>query len=111
MESRIARSEPPMDRCRAICNIPLGQLQGIVMSLISHDQIAFFETEGYVVLPGFYDLETEIHPILEGIHGIVQRVARRHGIAVPDMAFSPEDFDAGYDVLLATDRKLAAEVY
>lgn len=81
------------------------------MALISDAQRAFFDEQGYVLLPGFYDLDSEIVPILEGIHGVINRVAQRHGLELPQNPFSPDRFDAGYDRLLAADRSLAGEVY
>ena len=81
------------------------------MGLITADQRAFFEEEGYVLLPGFYDLETEIHPILEGIHGVIERVALRHGVDILGQPFAPETFDQGYQALLAADRTYAGEFY
>lgn len=81
------------------------------MALITDEQKALFHSQGYVIVPGFYDLEGEIYPVLEGIHGVIDRVARRHGVPVHESAFTPESFDANYDILLKADRAYAGEVY
>jgi len=81
------------------------------MALITDEQKAMFHSQGYVIVPGFYDLAADIFPVLEGIHGVIARVARRHGVAVPKAAFAPESFDANYDILLKSDRRYAGEVY
>ncbi len=80
-------------------------------SSLSELQIATFEREGLLVLPGFYDVESDIVPIQSGIHRVIGQVMKRHGIADTRMTFVAERFDDGYQALLARDRSWAGEVY
>lgn len=81
------------------------------MSLISKEKKEFFFEEGYVLIPNFFDKERDISPVLEGIHGVISRVAKRHDIFIPDSFFTFDNFDNCYQDLLRVDRKFAAEVY
>ena len=69
-----------------------------------------FAREGYVVLRGFYDRETIIKPIQEGIRKIVERVCHKYGIlaatTTSDQAMGP-----AYMSLTKSDRKRGGEVY
>tara|TARA_R110002020_G_scaffold106504_1_gene247845 strand:+ start:4949 stop:5788 length:840 start_codon:yes stop_codon:yes gene_type:complete len=79
--------------------------------MISPDDRHFFNTEGYLLIRNFHDLETEILPIQRDIYEIIGLVAQRHGIALSRDGFSPDSFDEGFYTLLAHDRKYAGEVY
>ena len=81
------------------------------MVLITEEQKAVFKSQGFAIVSGFYDLEAEIFPVMEGIHGVIDRVARRHGVAVPKVPFAPNSFDSNYSILLISNRAYAAEVY
>lgn len=74
-------------------------------------QIEQFHRDGYLILPGFYDLETEIIPILQGIHEIIGILIKKYGLPIAHPAFSPEAFDSGYQALIAYDRKIGGDVY
>lgn len=78
---------------------------------LSSSQVASFERDGLLVLPGFYDVAADIVPILHGIHRVVGLVMKRHGIADARAPFAPERFDDGYQALLARDRAWGGEVY
>lgn len=79
--------------------------------MIDDDEKTFFREEGYLLLKGFYDYEPDILPIQRAIHGVVGRVADRHGVSIDRQPFAPETFDAGYNDLLAAGRQYAAETY
>ena len=69
-----------------------------------------FKNQGVVVIPGFYDVATQIAPIHEGVRRIVALVAQKHGIAAP--CETPEDAMArGYSALIKHDRALGGVVY
>ncbi len=78
---------------------------------LSETQLAAFERDGLLVIPGFYDLDSEIAPILSGIHAVIGQVMKRHGIADARAHCMPERFDDGYQLLLARDRSWGGEVY
>lgn len=79
--------------------------------MLTPAQVAEFERDGVVVLPGFYDLARDILPIWQGIYEIIGLVARRAGIALERPPVSGESFDAGYASLIEADRSLGGLVY
>jgi len=79
--------------------------------MITPSQIADFNQNGYLTLPGFYDLQRQINPIQEVIHRLIGEVAARHGVTLSRPEFSHEDFDAGYLDLISVDRAYGGEVY
>ncbi len=78
---------------------------------LSDSQLALFERDGLLVIPGFYNLDADIVPIQSGIHAVIGQVMKRHGIADTRAPFVPERFDDGYQPLLARDRSWGSEVY
>jgi len=79
--------------------------------MISDADRDFFEREGYLILKGFFDYQADILPIQRAIHGVIGRVADRHGVVIDRREFTPDSFDSGYDDLLRADRAYAGEVY
>jgi len=77
---------------------------------LTQEQVLAFHRDGYVVLPGFYDVPLVIEPIQRGIHQVIQIVCRQRGIPAKG-AFLAEDFDDGYAALIAKDRSLGGVVY
>lgn len=74
-------------------------------------QIAEFQRDGVLIVPGFYDLEDDIVPIQHGIHRLIGQVMKRHGIEDKRPPFSPETFDDGYQPLIARNRAYGSEIY
>jgi hypothetical protein len=74
------------------------------------DKIGELARDGFVVFPGFYDLETEVAPIQEGIRRIVELVARKYGIDAPT-ATADEAMRQGYPAIVAADRAYGGEIY
>lgn len=70
-----------------------------------------WEADGFLVLPGFYDLAGDIDPIRRGIHDIIGLVALEGGIELDRRPYSAESFDDGYLHLRALDLSMAAAVY
>lgn len=69
-----------------------------------------FETDGYTILPGFYDIEAQVAPIQRGIRRIVELVATQHGLEVP--CNTPEEaMRDGIMAIAAANRAWAGEVY
>jgi hypothetical protein len=78
---------------------------------LSDAQAAEFAANGVVMVPGFYDLRTDILPIQRAIHAIIGLVIAKHGVVIERPPFSPETFDSGYQAVLAHDRALGGEIY
>ncbi|MGH8077169.1 MAG: phytanoyl-CoA dioxygenase family protein [Lysobacter sp.] len=78
---------------------------------LSSAKTAEFQREGILVLPAYYDVETDIVPIQRGIHRLIGQVMKRHGIADTRRSFAPEHFDDGYQSLIALDRGFGGEIY
>lgn len=70
-----------------------------------------FNRNGFVVIPGFYNVEEEILPIQKAIYEIIGLVMTRHGLGANRQAFSAENFYAGYRELIEVDRSYGGEIY
>ncbi|KGF69320.1 hypothetical protein LL06_11500 [Hoeflea sp. BAL378] len=79
--------------------------------MISSGEREFFESEGYLLIKGFFDREREIAPIQRDAYAIIGLVAERHGVDLARTGFDPESFDRDYYRLLEVDRRFAGEVY
>ena len=79
--------------------------------MISSEERRFFQSEGYLLIKGFFDYQDEILPIQRDAYEIIGLVAERHGVTLSRAEFSPEKFDADYYKLLETDRRYAGEMY
>jgi hypothetical protein len=77
---------------------------------LSPAQIEEFQSEGFLVIGGFYD-PAEIQAVQAGIHAIIGAVMARHRVEDARPAFAPETFDAGYMDLIRTNRAWGGEVY
>jgi hypothetical protein len=79
--------------------------------LLSDEQTARFRSDGFLLLRNFYDLETEIRPIQQNIHRILGMMLKNHAIDFEQQSFAPETFDAGYQELIAHDRRYGSFMY
>jgi len=69
-----------------------------------------FNKDGYVVLPGFYDVEADILPIQEDIRKVVALVARKYNIDAPcDTA--DQAMREGFMAIARANRAWASEIY
>ena len=73
-------------------------------------QLNAFQTDGFVVLPAFYE-PAEIEPIQRGIHAIIGLVIEEEGLCIEQPPFETANFDAGFQELIAHDRTLGGRVY
>lgn len=78
---------------------------------LNQDQIETFNRDGYIVIPDFYDFETEIKPIQKTIYEIVGLVAEKYKIKLDRPNFSSEVFDYGYLEIIAKNRSYGGEIY
>jgi len=78
---------------------------------LSADQVEAFRLDGVLVVPGFYDLVTQVLPIQRAIHHVIGQVMLRHGLGDDRGLFSAGHFDDGYSMLIGTDRSWGGEVY
>ncbi len=81
------------------------------MPLLTDNQKQDFARDGFVFLPGFYNLVSEIQPIQRAIHAIIGLVISRHRLDIAQEPFSPECFDSGFQKLIAAKRAAGGEVY
>ena len=72
---------------------------------------AAFARDGVVVLPGFYDVATEIAPIWADIQAVIQMVSARWGLRPPVGLPDQDGFDGGLLALAAQDRRAVGDVY
>lgn len=78
---------------------------------LTDEQVADFERDGVLHVPGFYDARRQIEPIQRAIHRVIGLLIARHGLPVDQAPFTPETFDSGYAQLIARDRAIGGEVY
>jgi hypothetical protein len=81
------------------------------MPLLTPDQKQRFAEDGYLLLRGFYEPQSELAPIQRSLYEIIGLLAAKHGLDGRREAFRPERFDAGYQGLIARDRAAGGEVY
>jgi hypothetical protein len=74
-------------------------------------EIATFATDGFLVVPSFYDLERDVEPVRRGIHEIIGLVAADHGLDLRRAPYDPRSFDDGYLTIKRHDRRIAGIVY
>ena len=79
--------------------------------ILSDGQIAAFRRDGFIKLDGFYDLDSEVTPIQEGIRQIIGMMVQKylHGKRFENGADRP--FDDGFLDLVRQDRSLGGTVY
>jgi len=81
------------------------------LPLLTPEQVEQYHRDGFLILRGFYDLKNEIEPIQRDIHKIIGIVIQKSGLPIEHPPFRPETFDAGYQSIIAHDRRLGAEIY
>ncbi len=79
--------------------------------ILTEEQIDFFNDNGYLIIPDFYDNKHEIRPLQLGIYNIIGLVANKYEIEIDREPFSPETFDDGYLDILKVDRSYGGEIY
>ena len=79
--------------------------------MLTREQLGIFNSEGFLVIKNFYDLNKDIEPIQFGIYNVIGLVIKRHSLAINRLPFSPHIFDSGYQDIIAHDRKIGAEIY
>lgn len=80
-------------------------------AFLSPEQVQEFSENGVLVLKNFYSLSNEIEPIQRAIHGIISIIIRKYNLPVEQAPFTPENFDSGYQQIIAHDRKIGGEIY
>ena len=79
--------------------------------LLNAQQVDEFRRNGMLVLRGFYDRGRLIEPIQRNIHEIIGLLVGKCGLSIKHQDFAPETFDAGFQELIAADRRYGAEAY
>lgn len=71
--------------------------------ILSDGQVAAFRRDGFIKLDNFYDLESEVFPVQEGIRQIIGMMVQKylHGKRLEDGADRP--FDDGFLDLVVAD--------
>lgn len=82
-----------------------------LLSSLEPDQVASFHENGFLVVPGFYDLEREIVPLQRQAAEIIELVRRKYGFPARAALPDPGRFDDGFGELIQRDRGAGAEVY
>lgn len=69
-----------------------------------------FSRDGYVIIPGFYNYERQILPILEGIRQIIAAVSKKYNISLSEHSIE-YTMNTGFMELIKHNRKWGGEVY
>ena len=80
-------------------------------SLISEQELEMFLEHGFLLKRGFFDCRQEIEPIQRHIYHLIGILIEKHRLPIEQSPFAPETFDAGYQDLIAANRKHGAEIY
>ena len=79
--------------------------------MLKEQHVRQFQTDGFCVIPGFYDLASEVRPIQKAIYNIIGLVAKRHAVSLQREVFNGDNFDSGYLELICKSRSYGAEIY
>jgi hypothetical protein len=80
-------------------------------NMLTQSQVEQFKADGFLAIREFYDFKTEIIPIQEFIYKIIGIFLKRYSVDFLQPEFAPDTFDAGYQELIAKDRRYGALVY
>ncbi len=69
-----------------------------------------FARDGYAIIRGFYDYDTQVAPIREGARRIVEALCRKYGVEAPT-ATADQAMGPGYLALARANRAWGGEVY
>ena len=78
---------------------------------ISQKIIDQYNKDGFVNIPSFYDLKTEILPIQKSIYQLISILIKQHKLSITQEPFSPLTFDSGLYMLLENHRPLVSQIY
>jgi len=78
---------------------------------ISQKIIDQYNKDGFVNIPSFYDLKTEILPIQKDIYQLISILIKQHKLDIHQEPFSSLTFDSGLDVLLENHRPVVSQIY
>jgi ectoine hydroxylase-related dioxygenase (phytanoyl-CoA dioxygenase family) len=78
---------------------------------LSKAQVDEFNQNGLLVIRGFYDLDRDVIPIQRDIYELIGLVVGKCGLAIERPPFDSATFDAGFQQLIAHDRRLGSEIY
>jgi hypothetical protein len=78
---------------------------------LSMQDLRQFHNDGFVYIKGFYDLTTEILPILKDIYRIIGMIIREYNLPIKQAPFTQENFDAGLPEIVEKYRNYAGILY
>ncbi len=80
-------------------------------NLLTAEQVEEFNLNGVLILKSFYNLTTEIEPIQYAIYCIISILIVKYQLSIQQLPFSSNNFDSGYQELIAYERQIGGEVY
>ena len=78
--------------------------------VLTNQQIEDFHQNGLVVIPNFYQMLT-INNVRKELWEMIDFAAKQKGIRFDRAEFEPDNFDAGFNQLLAMNREIGSLVY
>jgi hypothetical protein len=70
-----------------------------------------FKNNGFVIIENFFDIETEIKPILYDIYRIIGLFIKKYDLKITQDKFSIENYDKGLVEISKINRAIVAEIY
>ncbi len=80
-------------------------------SILSSEQIDEFQSNGFLVIKNYYDLNKDIVPIQKAIYGIIGILIEKHQLDIVQKPFEPNHFDREFNQIIALNRAYGGEVY
>ena len=79
--------------------------------IFNKEQLEQYNTDGVVYLESFYDIETEILPILKDIYKIIYLLIDQYNLPIQQEPFSIDNFDSGLTEMVKSHRKVVGVLY
>lgn len=79
--------------------------------MLTAAQVEEFRENGVLVIPAFYDSAGDVRPIQQGVYDLIGLIIGKYRLKIRRPAFDPETFDAGFQDLIAHDRRIGGEIY
>lgn len=79
--------------------------------MINKSEIETFESNGYLIIKDFYDINNDIFPIWKDVYEIIGILIDKYNLNIERKPFNGQNFAQGYTEIISHDRKFGAEVY
>jgi hypothetical protein len=78
---------------------------------LSPAQVEHFREQGFLLIREFYDIPSEIEPVLHAIYGIIGILLEKYKVKINRLPFDYNTFDHGLKHLIEIDRSIGGVIY